>query len=396
MILLSFLALLGHGYLLMLSLNYTYAHTWHRKILKTQRQVWGLLLIGVPIAFGYFFDTDLLRLGTNALEKGEWIAPATYAWIAVLAGLTFLFVTIFRLFQRTPAVVLDERIQIVDVTKKLGHRPVGDGRFRRVAELSINQLFCVEFAEVQLHVPGLPAKWDGLRILHLSDLHFYGTPGQEYFEFVIKRAMDDGVPDLVVLSGDIIDDAKYLEWIEPVLAPLKWNVAALAILGNHDWWQDDRSIRERLASLGMRVISNKWEVIEVRGEGLIAIGHEGPWFRPPPDLSNCPAGFRLLVSHTPDNIGWARKHGCALMLAGHNHGGQIRLPIIGSMFVPSKFSRRFDMGTFHRPPTVLHVNRGLSGKEPIRFRCPPQISRLILRASPTSVVRSDNEGRDPG
>ena len=191
----------------------------------------------------------------------------------------------------------------------------------------------------------------------------------------------DGVPDLVVLSGDIIDHDKYLDWIEPVLGPLRWNIAALAILGNHDWWLDFEAVRNRLRGLGMHVISNRWEAIDVRGEKLIAIGHEGPWFRPPPDLSGCPDGFRLLVSHTPDNIGWAKRNNCRLMLSGHNHGGQIRLPIVGSMFVPSFYSRRYDMGTFHEPPTVLHVNRGLSGKEPIRFRCRPQVSRIVLKSS---------------
>ena len=382
MILLIFLALLGHGYLLMLSLNYTYAFPFHRKLLKTQRQLWGILLVGVPVAFGYFFATDLHRLGSNAIERGELILPAAYTAITVLAGVAFVLVTILRLIRKNPAVVLNETSRIVDVAKELGHRPVGDGKHRHVAGFSINQLFRVEFAEIQLHVPGLPTSWDGLHILHLSDLHFYGTPGREYFECVVSRAMADGIPDLVIISGDIIDDAEYLAWIEPVLAPLKWNVAALAILGNHDWWQDCSAVRERLASLGMMVLSNTWEALEVRGERLIAIGHEGPWFRPPPDLSNCPDGFRLLVSHTPDNIGWAKKNGCRLMLSGHNHGGQIRLPIIGSMFVPSKFSRRYDMGTFHEPPTVLHVNRGLSGKEPIRFRCAPQVSRLILTAYP--------------
>jgi hypothetical protein len=226
----------------------------------------------------------------------------------------------------------------------------------------------------------MPAGWDGLTILQLSDLHFYGTPAREFYEFVVRRSMADGVPDLVVLSGDIIDDDQYLDWIEPVLSPLRWNVAALAIMGNHDWWRDFAGVRQRLAGLNMRVVSNRWEALEVRGERLIAIGHEGPWFRPPPDLSNCPEGFRLLVSHTPDNIGWAKHNECRLMLSGHNHGGQVRLPIFGSLFVPSFYSRRYDMGTFHEPPTVLHVNRGLSGKEPIRFRCRPQVSRIILRA----------------
>jgi predicted MPP superfamily phosphohydrolase len=191
--------------------------------------------------------------------------------------------------------------------------------------------------------------------------------------------MADGVPDLLVLGGDIIDDRQYLDWIELVLGPLRWKVAALAILGNHDWWQDFTAVRERLSALGMRVISNRWEALDVRGERLIAIGHEGPWFRPPPDMTGCPDGFRLLVSHTPDNIRWARRNNCRLMLSGHTHGGQIRVPVFGSLFVPSRFSRRYDMGTFHEPPTVLHVNRGLSGKEAIRFRCRPQVTRIVLR-----------------
>lgn len=373
-------AWVGHGYLLMLSLNVTYSYPFHRKFLKAQRQVWGLLLVAGPIAFAFLVGTDLAALGNQALRDGTYVVPVTYAWLCVfVGGLVFPAVTVLRLFRQRPAVVLDEQSVIVDVEKELGRRPVGDGKYRKLAEQRLNNLFEVEFTALTLHVPGLPAAWDGLTILQLSDLHFYGSPGRDYFEFVVRRAIADGVPDLVVLSGDIIDHDKYLDWIEPVLSPLRWNVAALAILGNHDWWMDFDAARKRLAALGMHVISNRWQSLDVRGEKLIAIGHEGPWFRPPPDLSGCPDGFRLLVSHTPDNIGWAKRNDCRLMLSGHNHGGQIRLPIIGSMFVPSFYSRRYDMGTFHEPPTVLHANRGLSGKEPIRFRCRPQVSRIVLR-----------------
>ena len=143
-----------------------------------------------------------------------------------------------RLLRRRPAVVLDERTETVDVAKELGHRPVGDGKYRRVAAVGLNDLFRVDFTTLTLAVPGLPAAWDGLTVLHLSDLHFYGTPGREYYESVVRRCVADGPPDLLVISGDIIDGQEYLDWIEPILGPLKWNVAAFAILGNHDWWQD--------------------------------------------------------------------------------------------------------------------------------------------------------------
>jgi predicted MPP superfamily phosphohydrolase len=89
--------------------------------------------------------------------------------------------------------------------------------------------------------------------------------------------------------------------------------------------------------------------------------------------------FRLCLSHTPDNIRWAQRHGVDLMLSGHNHGGQIRLPLFGSLFVPSRYSRRFDCGLFWQPPTLLYVSRGLAGKEPLRYNCRPEITRLVLR-----------------
>jgi predicted MPP superfamily phosphohydrolase len=372
---------LGHGYLLMLTLNVAYSQPIHRKVLKVMRLTWALLLVAGPPAFGFIVGFDLLALRDQSIDSTSYLIPFVYSRICWMAGLGFLIATMLRLLPHRPAVVRDERTETVDIAKELGHRPVGDGKYRHVAKIGFNDLFRVEFTTLTLAVPGLPASWDGLTILHLSDLHFYGTPGREYYDTVVRRCLAAGPPDLLVVSGDIIDGPQYLDWIEPVLSPLKWNVAALAIVGNHDWWQDFEGVRKRLAALGMHVLSRRWDVIDIRGERLIAIGHEGPWFQPPPDLAGCPTGFRLLVSHTPDNIRWARANNCQLMLSGHNHGGQIRLPIIGSMFVPSAYSRKYDMGTFHEPPTVLHVNRGLAGKEAIRFRCHPQVSRIVLRSA---------------
>ena len=67
------------------------------------------------------------------------------------------------------------------------------------------------------------------------------------------------------------------------------------------------------------------------------------------------------------------------MLSGHNHGGQIRFPIVGSVFVPSRFSRRYDSGIFHEPPTLLHVSRGLGGEHPLRYNCRPEVTKIILK-----------------
>lgn len=232
-----------------------------------------------------------------------------------------------------------------------------------------------------VYLPRLPEAWDGLTILHLTDLHFCGTPDRSFHERVIERCRDWGTPDLVAVTGDIVDSDWHYRWIIPVLGRLRWRHAAYAILGNHDGYRDPPQVRRRLQRLGMRVLGNTLEQTELRGEPLVVLGHEGPWFRPAPDLSGCPEGvFRFCLSHTPDNIAWARRHNIDLMLAGHNHGGQIRFPLVGSVLVPSRHSRRYDCGTFHVGPTVLHVSRGLAGQHPLRYCCRPEVGWFVLRS----------------
>jgi predicted MPP superfamily phosphohydrolase len=197
----------------------------------------------------------------------------------------------------------------------------------------------------------------------------------------------DWQPDVIALTGDIADSWHHHRWIVPVLGRLRWQVAAFAILGNHDYWYDPGLIRRRLRRLRMNLVGDGWQQIEVRGEPLVVIGHEGPWGKREPDLAGCPDGpFRLCLSHTPDNIAWARRNAIDLMLAGHVHGGQIRIPTFGSVLVPSRYGRRYDCGTFDVPPTLLHVSRGLSGEHQVRYNCRPEVTLLTLRRTVDGVT----------
>jgi predicted MPP superfamily phosphohydrolase len=90
--------------------------------------------------------------------------------------------------------------------------------------------------------------------------------------------------------------------------------------------------------------------------------------------------FRILLSHTPDNYPWARANAVDLMLSGHNHGGQIRLPLFGAIHTPSSFGTKYAGGTFWEAPTLLHVSRGVSGRHPWRWNCLPELTRLVLRS----------------
>ena len=373
-------ACIGHGFLMTTGLNVLYAWPLPHGVLKVTRKIDVILVLLGPVLF--FLALDLFHGGHVYWELGSKrliIAPYLIAcWFAgfVLAPLA----QILYWLRREAPQVADEKIGTVDVARALGYKPVGRGKLRRLALLPGNQVFQVDFVQKTLVLPRLPAVWDGLTILHLTDLHLCGTPDRAFYQYVADRALTHGTPDLLAITGDIVDSSWHYRWVVPVLGRLRWNIDAFAILGNHDSWRDSVLIRRRLEKVRINVLGNSWQQINVRGQPLIVIGHEGPWFKPYPDMAECPdQAFRLLLSHTPDNIRWARDHAIDLMLTGHVHGGQIRIPGIGSLFVPSRYSRKYDCGTFYIKPSVMHVSRGLAGQHPLRYNCRPEVTWLMLR-----------------
>ena len=130
------------------------------------------------------------------------------------------------------------------------------------------------------------------------------------------------------------------------------------------------------------------------GGSTIAIGGtSAPWGPAIDPLEAPSADLRILLSHSPDLVYKAQDWGVDLMFSGHNHGGQIRLPLVGAVFVPSRYSRRFDRGFFRAKGTLLYVNEGIAGLHPVRYGCPPEISRFVLRGSPGTpgISRVDNK-----
>lgn len=377
-------ASLGHAYLMTVGLNVLYAWPLPHGLLRITRKLDVVVILLGPLLFSYALDmTGSQQLLWSAGSPRFYLAP--YTVLCVLAG--FVLAPFFQLFywaRRQAPQVVQTRSQVVDVAQELGYMPAGRGKKRSLAFFPGNQLFQVEFVEKTLALPRLPAAWDGLTILHLTDLHLCGTPDRHFYRHVIERCLRDGVPDLVAVTGDIVDSSWHHRWVVPVLGRLRWQIAGFGILGNHDAWRDEVSIRRRMRRTGLNCLGNGWQQIDVRGHPMLVIGHEGPWFTPLPDLTGAPGDcFRLLLSHTPDNLPWARRHKVDLMLAGHVHGGQIRLPVIGSMFVPSRYSRRYDCGTFYAAPTVMHVSRGLAGQHPLRLFCRPEVTRIVLRRAET-------------
>jgi predicted MPP superfamily phosphohydrolase len=378
-------AWIGHACIWTYLLNNLYARRISKRILKPFRLFVGVVILVAPYIFYNVLRSDFLVASSDA-TLGLWSRVISgYALLICLPIGLILFpaITVVRLLKQRPQAVLAESTRTLDLWSEYGHKLIGDGHFAWAPRLPFNCVFKVDFTEQTLAVRGLPPEWEGLTILHLSDFHFHGTPSDVYFQRIIDEIRCQPPADIVVLAGDFLDTKYHHDWIPRLIGQLTCIECGVAILGNHDvnYQNDPARTRDELAKLGYRVLSNSWEEVTIRGVSCIVAGHEGPWVRGAPNLDSAPADcFRLCVSHTPDNFYWGIANRVNLMLCGHVHGGQIRLPVIGSIFVPSVYSRRFDMGVFEKGGTVMVASRGLSGKEPLRFRCHPQVIRITLRA----------------
>src|SRR4051794_19145002 len=259
-LLLAAAAWFGHAFLMTVCLNVWYALPLPRWLHKRARAVVALSVFGLPVALAWLDGRQLLAAWDepSALADRPWLLG--YLALCWLTALVYLpAVTAYRNLRKAPRQVADCRGRVEDVAARLAEPPVGTGKYRRLARLPGNQCFQVEFRELTLRLPRLPPAWDGLTILHLTDLHFCGTPDRTFYRQVFDTCLSAGVPDLVAITGDVVDSFQHHRWIVPLVGRLKWGVAAYAILGNHDKYHDPVLVRRRLRRIGVRVVGNGWE-----------------------------------------------------------------------------------------------------------------------------------------
>ncbi len=261
-----------------------------------------------------------------------------------------------------------------------------------VARLPGNEILGLEEIDRSLVVARLPTALSGLSILHISDLHFTGLVGKWYFEELVRRC-NLRQPDLVALTGDILDEEECIAWIPDTLAKLRARHGVYFILGNHDRRVNSKRLRKTLERGGMVDLGGRFVEVQLRGQPVLLAGNEVPWFSPAADFSQAPPSslqggpVRIVLAHSPDQLAWARRNEVDLVLAGHTHGGQICLPAVGPIFAPCLHGVRHARGVFSAPPTVLHVTKGVSAQFPVRFRAAPEAVLLGLR-SPRGEARS--------
>lgn len=382
-------AILGHGAIFIYGINRIHSTGLHHHLVKAIDVVWyfGLFLIPLAtLAYLSHFGPKTVLQTLRTLRPTEWFA--TYIAVSIVAAPICLIRWLIRKWTMQDTKLLKaHETQVIDAVQRLGRQPIASRRSWIAANLPLNQVFQIAATEKTIHMPALDPRLDGLRITHLSDLHFTGRITEDFYALAVELA-NEWPADLVVISGDIIDKRPCFDWLSRVLGRLESRVATCFVLGNHDLRiHNESGLRDELTGLGMLDLGKRARRLIINESEVLLAGNELPWFRPAADLAaEPPADFRIAVCHSPDQIGWARRHRMDLMLAGHTHGGQIRFPVIGPVFSPSRYGVRYSAGTFFEPPTLLHVSRGLSGTRPLRFNCQPELARLILFRNPPTTI----------
>lgn len=331
---------------------------------------------------------------TAAFSWQRWGTPtglnhfaAMVAWIyvALCAGLCIVS-TVHRLYLwRHPERVRfagDTLITPVHLHERR-QEMIAPGIPALIGALPGNQVLKIKFQQKDILVPRLSPAHQGLRIAHLTDLHMSGRIQPAFYERVVE-VINEAEPDIVAVTGDIVEGDAFIEWLPSTLGKLRARYGVYYVLGNHDRRASEATLKQQLAECNLVHLGDNWRQILVNEVPLILAGNELPWYAPAADLSNCVESrshgrlMRILLAHSPDQLLWARTNDIDLMLAGHLHGGQVRFPIVGAITSPSAFGVRYAAGIFRAGNTIMHVSRGVGALTPIRVNCPPEIALLRL------------------
>jgi uncharacterized protein len=252
----------------------------------------------------------------------------------------------------------------------------------------------LEEIQDEIFIKGLPDHLDGFRIGVLSDFHAGAYLTQEEI-FRAVETVNGFQPDIIALLGDYVDgkteshnlrDLEESRFLFAALDKLKARHGVYAVLGNHDHWASAPWVKEQLGLLDARLLINEHIRLD---NGLVIAGVDDFWVgraRLQKTLSGVPAGATtILLSHNPDiNHKIPRESPVKVVLSGHTHGGQVRMPFSDRAFwVPCNKKYRNQCGLIRENDgRWTFITKGIGTfLLPVRWNCPPDIGILTLRTA---------------
>lgn len=241
---------------------------------------------------------------------------------------------------------------------------------------------------------GLPDAFDGYRIAQVSDLHNaeFGGGNQRLLDM-----LREAEPDMIAITGDLIDSRKTNIAVALAFAEEAVRIApCYYVSGNHEARVPEyRELKAGLEAAGVTVLDDARVEIEISGKSITIIGVNDPSFladyltsdaavmdRKISELSSEDASFTILLSHRPELFDTYAAHDMDLVLTGHAHGGQFRLPLIGGLIAPNQgLFPKYDDGLYSEGNTNMIVSRGLGNSIiPFRFNNRPEVVLIELKS----------------
>lgn len=257
------------------------------------------------------------------------------------------------------------------------------GDLSKRAQSALNEANTLTLERIEITLDRLPKKLDGLKCVHLSDIHHSPLTDIKHIERAVKFA-NRLKPDIVLLTGDYVShESDYIAPVAETLAKLRSPMGTFACLGNHDHWTDAAMVTELFRGEGITMLVNEGLRIGSNGASFWLAGVDDHMVGQTDVVAALKGSFpdevKILLAHNPVIFRQSVKRHVDLTLSGHTHGGQIKLRDNEKRIIRR---RKLSSGLHERDSSQIYITRGIGTVVlPVRYQCPPEISLLTLRAA---------------
>jgi uncharacterized protein len=234
----------------------------------------------------------------------------------------------------------------------------------------------------RIWLDSLTGAFSGLRIVQISDIHHGLFLPKEWLLEAVQQANRLN-PDIIALTGDFVTySRRNIEPAAEILGRLRARYGVYAVLGNHDFRVDPDAVTQALRRRRIDVLRNRHISLGFGSSSLYLAGVDDYGYGA--DLRRAVRGIpteaaTILLAHNPRIIRLASRHSVSLVLSGHTHGGQVNIPLLGTVYGRSPERLRYKIGWDRLGTTQIYVSRGIGTIVlPWRLRCPAEITHLEL------------------